>query len=261
MMRYKFIILPVVLILMACNAEKGNKQSSGQTTAEVASTKPVNTEGYELMRQKCLICHMEKPDPAKRENMLAPPMVKVQEHYKPSFPDKQAFVDVITKWVLNPAEENTRMPGAVRRFKLMPKLPYEESEIRQIAAVLYDYDFGRMPDMHGAMKMELSLNKGQKWQLNPQTLRVIEEIKRELAAPPAEDIASWNQLGRDVFSRAKTILMDKSYSGDLYQQLHNFFGGIEGHMHLLIAARDIKNARKQRDALIKKFESFGNYFE
>ncbi len=238
-----------LVVLTACQSNEKEKTSK-ETVA-----------GYELMQQKCFICHMEKPDPEKRGSMLAPPMVKVQEHYKPSYPDKQDFIDVITAWVLNPSEDKSLMPGAVRRFKLMPRLPYEEKNIRRIAAALYDMEFATIPNMHKGMQRQPVLNKGKKWKLREETLQRVARIQKQLETFSAKDIAAYRQLGRDVFNSAKTVLMDTSYKDTLFTQIHAFFNGIEGNMHLLIAAGSLDEARRQQEALRKKFSEFDRYFE
>ena len=64
-------------------------------------------KGYELMSQKCFICHFEKMDPSKKDKMIAPPMMRIQEHYKPNYPTKEAFVKAVTAWVSHPDIEKT----------------------------------------------------------------------------------------------------------------------------------------------------------
>ena len=39
------------------------------------------------------------------------------------------------------------MPGAVRKFNLMPNLGYNKEEIKLIAETLFEIDFGTMPKM------------------------------------------------------------------------------------------------------------------
>lgn len=125
------------------------------------------SEGYQLMKQKCFICHLETPDPAKKDQMLAPPMVRVQQHYKPAFPAKDDFIDAVMAYVKNPSEENTLMPGAVKRFKVMPKLTYEDKELQLIAGALYKTDFNSSPNMNSSMQQaKMQLDNGKKWKLN-----------------------------------------------------------------------------------------------
>jgi hypothetical protein len=48
------------------------------------------------------------------------------------------FTQRIVNWVKEPNAEDVLMPGAIRRFGLMPKLGYSELDVRLIAEYLYD---------------------------------------------------------------------------------------------------------------------------
>jgi len=264
MIKKSFSIILITLSLFSCNS--GKKETILKEVPENKETQnedvnSYDSKGYELMQQKCFICHIEKPDPSKRDLMIAPPMLRVQEHYKPSYPKKNEFVQAITEWVKNPSESKTLMPGAIRKFKLMPKLPYEDDDLKLILEALYDIDFGKMPKMRMDMNNSLQLNNGKKWKLNQNTISQINSIINQLENFQSDDIVSFNQLGRDVFDNAKTILLDESYTGDLFDQLHYFFNDVEENMHLLISTKSISDARKHKDVLKIKFNEFNYYFE
>jgi hypothetical protein len=76
----------------------------------------------------------------------------------------------------------------------------------------------------------------------------------------SNDVKTYNKLGSEVFDNAKTILLDKSYSEDLFNQLHLFFNNIEGNIHLLIGANSIEEAQKQQEILKKKLTKFNDFF-
>jgi hypothetical protein len=257
-MRIKiFSILLIAASLISCGTDKKEAEAMSQTKPNETAV----SEGYRQMQQKCFICHFEKMDPAKKDVMIAPPMARVQEHYKPSAASKEAFVETITKWVLNPSETNALMPGAVRKFNLMPKLPYEEADIKLIAETLYDLDFGDMPKMRNHQGAGLKLNAGKKWKLNPGTIEQVKSISQKLGDFTSDDVSAYQQLGREIFDNAKTILLDKSYTGAIFDQIHFFFNGIEGNMHLLIAARTVDEAKKHQALLVEKFKKFNDFFE
>lgn len=250
----------IILFFFSCNSDKTGNTVSSEERAQI-SMKALNSKGYELMEQKCFICHFDKPDPSKKDQMIAPPMLRVQEHYKPTYPDKEAFIAAITKWVINPIEEETLMPGAVRKFNLMSKLPYEEADLKLIAEALYDIDFGNMPKMNMHKNRSLGLNNGDKWQLIPDHITQVQAIANELDTFTSDDLIAYNKLGQDVFDNAKVLLLEKSYSEELFEELHTFFNGVEGNIHLLIGAQSIDDAKKQQDLLKDKFNGFSNYFE
>ena len=248
--------------LMSCNTKKEKKiTETTPNTETVAKTPKISEKGYALMKQNCFVCHIEKPDPSKRGQMIAPPMLRVQEHYKPSYPNKEEFVQAIKRWVNNPTEDKVMMPGAVRKFNLMPKLAVADADLQLIAETLYSIDFGNMPKMHQKGETKLSLNDGKKWQLNATSKKVIAGINKELVGFKSDDIKAYNQLGKTIFNDAKKILLDKSYDDKTFAQIQNFFHNIEGNMHNLIAAKTVEQAKKEKQILEKKFQNFFNYFE
>ena len=247
---------------ISCDTQKEKKVAENtQTTETVTKTPKVSEKGYALMKQNCFVCHMEKPAPSKRGQMIAPPMLRVQEHYKPNYPNKEEFVQAIKTWVNNPTEDKVMMPGAVRKFNLMPKLAVADADLQLIAETLYSIDFGNMPKMHQKGDTKLSLNDGRKWQLNATSKKVITGINKEFVGFKSDDIKAYNQLGKTIFNDAKKILLDKSYNEKTFAQIQNFFHNIEGNMHNLIAAKTIETAKQEQEILIKKFKKFNQFFE
>lgn len=107
-------------------------------------------EGATLFKTYCSSCHALQGPPT-----LAPPISMVVNNLKYSFPAKKDFVSQVVNWVRNPMLSESVMPGAVRRFGLMPKLSYPEKDLTKIANYLYDGDFtswmpqrGFMPRQH-----------------------------------------------------------------------------------------------------------------
>lgn len=89
--------------------------------------------GSELFDKLCVICHVKEGKPGN-----APPIFAVVNHVKGAYPNKQEFVQKITSWVNEPKEASALMPGAIRKFGLMPAMGYSESDVRLIAEFLYD---------------------------------------------------------------------------------------------------------------------------
>jgi len=257
-----FLVLLVTVLLISCKSDKNetyNKKEDVDTEKNAdgdASKKELS--GFKLMEQKCYICHFERPDPSKRDNMLAPPMLRVQEHYLPAYPEKEDFVAAVTSYVNNPSEETTLMPGAVKKFKLMPKVVYDEAELKKIAEALYDKDFGSAPK--GNMNATLQLNDGKKWKLQPKSMKQIRAIQYKLSSFKSEDIAAYNQLGKDIFNEAKVIMLDDSYSGEIWEEIHVFFSGIEENMHNLMSTSSMGEAKNQVMVLKYKFIEFRKFF-
>jgi len=258
-----FYILLLVVVFSSCKTDKKENYTKNETSTqgETLEKKDVvyASKGYELMIQKCFICHFEKPDPSRRDQMLAPPFLRVQEHYKPTYPKKEEFISAVMAIINNPSEENTLMPGAVKKFNLMPKLIYNQEELRLIAEALYNIDYGSSPKMR--MNQDLTLNDGKKWKLKATSINQINEIIKHLNDFNSSEITDFNQLGKDVFNEAKLIMLDDTYEGELWNQIHNFFSDIEGNMHMLMATKSLDEAENEVVILKIKFKEFTNYFE
>lgn len=115
-----------------------NESQTQSPVAEVDSTVTVTSiDTLALITTKCFPCH--NPD-LEIETRIAPPMFKVREHYLSDSITKGDFTNSIWKFVQNPSEELSIMPGAVNNFKLMPKQDFNENDVRAIAAYIYDND-------------------------------------------------------------------------------------------------------------------------
>ena len=265
------IVMLLIGLIISCNTNQKNKEYSkfkNSTTANTSLNEGVvqniesDSKGYELMKQKCYICHFEKPDPTKRNQMIAPPMLRIQEHYKSTYTNKDEFVNAIMTFVKSPSKEKTIMPGAVRKFKLMPKLIYVDTELRLILETIYDYDFGSVPKMRKQiMGNMLQLNNDKKWILKKESMQQIRDVVSKLNNYKSTNVADYNQLGREVFNGVKNIILDDSYTDELFNQIHIFFFGIENYMHTLMAAKSENEAEKQLSELKNKFKEFYTYFE
>ena len=260
MKKTSIFTLILSITLFSCSSDEKSSQKD-ETTEPIVKENITESKGYKLMEEKCFTCHFAKPDPSKKSEMIAPPMLRVQEHYKPNYNTKAAFVTAISEWVNNPQEENTLMPGAIRKFNVMPKLAYDKADLDLIAETLFDIEFGDMPKMKEHKNNGLELNNGKKWQIKPEAIEKIATISAELLNFKSDDIKKYNQLGKDVFDNAKILLLDKTYSEELFEQLHNFFNNTEKNMHNLISATSIENAEKEHKILIQKFDKFNNFFE
>ena len=215
------------------------------------------------MSQKCFVCHFQKPDPAKMNQMIAPPLLRVQEHYKPAYPNKSDFVKVIIEYINNPSVEKTLMPGAVKKFKLMPKLIYDKNELQLIVETLFDMDFGKAPKMKMGMMGSngIQLNNGKKWKLKLVSIQQMDTVIKKVNDFKSDNIVDYNQLGKAIFNDTKKIMLDDSYTGEKFNQIHLFFSGIESNMHILMAIASIDEAKNQLSELKNKLNEFNKYFE
>ncbi len=101
---------------------------------------PVNTTGgYAMLRQRCFICHASAfKEGMNHKDMQAPPMPAVKMHYLRRYPQKEDFIRAVRQWVKKPTVEKSLMPGARKKFGLMPAFPYPDEDLEKMAAVIYD---------------------------------------------------------------------------------------------------------------------------
>jgi mono/diheme cytochrome c family protein len=145
-----------VIATGAPQAEDGGEQGPTAASSEAASGAPDSVEippglaeagiapevfarGEAQYRQYCRACHrMELPAGARPDpgSMPAPPAFAVADHYARAFEDPRARMDAIMSFVKRPSEDKALMPGAVRRFGLMPPMPLPDGTLRALAAYL-----------------------------------------------------------------------------------------------------------------------------
>lgn len=255
----KLLLIPIMATLFyACNTNKLKvpKQSKNQIT-EQSQVSVNDTKGYKLMQQKCFICHLEKPNPELRDKMLAPPMTRVKEHYK--FSDKKEFVDAIVSFVSNPTTDKALMPGAVRKFNLMPKLGYNKVDIKLIAETLYNMDLKN--DFRKNRHKKMTLNNAEKQAIQQEDFKRVEMIKEQVNDFRSNKITDYNALGDTIFKTAKTILLNPEYKGETFKQLQVFFGNLEPDIHHLKEVKSVEEASQTVEKIRQKFSMFEKKFK
>lgn len=149
-----FLLFFSVILLVSCNFNTQSEyvamaENQDYTTIEMAQQHP----GKKLMEINCYVCHNPK---AAEESMIAPPMIAVKMHYISEDTTKEEFVAAMVEWSKNPSVESSKMPGAVKKFGLMPYQFYPENNIRQIAEYMFDNEIeapewfeAHYSEMHG----------------------------------------------------------------------------------------------------------------
>lgn len=93
--------------------------------------------GKKLMETNCYVCHSPT---ASMDDRIGPPMIAIKKHYLTEGISKEQFIADIQNWIKNPNETDAKMLGAVKKFGIMPKTPYPEETINQIADYMFDND-------------------------------------------------------------------------------------------------------------------------
>lgn len=131
-----FAIAVLAGILLGCNTQNKKSYSDIQNVSEdLAMDKTQEHPGKKLLENNCYVCH--NPNTAE-ENMIAPPFVAVKMHYISEDTSKEEFITSMIEWSKKPSEENSKMPGAIQKFGLMPYQFFPEENIRQIADYMFD---------------------------------------------------------------------------------------------------------------------------
>jgi cytochrome c551/c552 len=124
------ILFPLIsAFLLSCSENKTDNDTEDLTPNITLQEKE---SAVQLLKKNCYSCHT--PNQGAR---LAPPMFKVKDHYIDEFDTEAKFIEAITFFVLNPNEENVRMPGAKNKFGLMPKSVFNEADVKLIAKYLF----------------------------------------------------------------------------------------------------------------------------
>lgn len=132
-MKTLLITLLSTMVLFSCKDTKNERYTINAMAPENKDSHP----GKKLMETYCYACH--NPSTA-HDSRIAPPMIAIKKHYINDDTTKDEFIKLMQDWIKNPTEENAKMYGAVSRFGVMPKTPYPEESIKQIADYMFDFE-------------------------------------------------------------------------------------------------------------------------
>ncbi|WP_111683998.1 c-type cytochrome [Winogradskyella tangerina] len=129
----KKMVILVIILTLNYSCKKSNQLTD---FAQVQIEESENLHpGKQLMENLCYTCHAINVN---NNNRLAPPMKAVKKHYISGTTTKEEFTENLKSWVANPNEDDAKMYGAVRRFGIMPKANFNETDIEQIADYMYN---------------------------------------------------------------------------------------------------------------------------
>jgi len=133
-MKYITVFL-FVLSLVACKDATKTYSSIPEDVTGVMTQNNELHPGKIVLENQCYICH--NPE-ASESTMIAPPMIAVKKHYISVETTKEEFTAALVNWINDPQQEKSKMPGALRKFGIMPYQPHSEETIRDIADYMYD---------------------------------------------------------------------------------------------------------------------------
>lgn len=132
------ILVLIMSILVSCsnsdNKDNGNIQDEPKQIVMDQSYK----EGLEIFSTNCINCH--SPRRNGKNQRVAPPIKAIKRHYLGAETTEDQFVSEMTDFLLNPSEDKSKMPGALKKFGIMPNLGMSEEQYRAVANYLFRSD-------------------------------------------------------------------------------------------------------------------------
>lgn len=126
--RLLFYLLPCYSLIVA---------APETTSSQANNDQALKSMGQQKFEAICMACHKYQPE----SPMLAPPIFAVKNRYNRTYDDDKAWIDAVVSYVQKPSIEASIMPGAQKKFGLMPALPLPEEDLRAIAEFLRTTDF------------------------------------------------------------------------------------------------------------------------
>jgi len=250
---YSFGLLFTMLV-SGCSGQK----ESEKTTSEL--------DGETLMKTNCLTCH---GNGTSHSDILAPPMMGVKNHYIEDGMSESDFVASIVSWTKNPTKEDSKMPGAIERFNVMPKQNFDVEEVESIAKYIYNNEMEKpqwfdqhMKEEHSEMVIEgLVLNDGEKWEANPETTNgintMITDLNNLAENPTLED---YKNLGAALNETKGKILNQCTMKGPAHDNLHSFLMPLIRKIKRLKNVDSIEKAEKITSKIKLHLFEYENYF-
>lgn len=127
----------LLLILASCKDTKKPEYTTADKAETEVSLSAEEHPGKQILETECYLCHDPK---ASEASMIAPPMIAIKKHYIDDDTTKEQFQNDLDSWLNDPSEEKSKMPGALKRFGIMPLQPFPVDKIKLIADYLYDYE-------------------------------------------------------------------------------------------------------------------------
>lgn len=124
-----------LITLIASLASCGKSDYVQQPLPTDAPTLALISKGKQLVITNCYSCH--STDAPLEGGRLAPPMEAVKNHYLAAETTIEEFTANLVRFVQKPSPAYSKMPGARKRFGLMPALPLPDEELQAIAAFIY----------------------------------------------------------------------------------------------------------------------------
>lgn len=294
MKNFAIVIFVIItgMLMMSCNQNKTTAQTivesdNGKVLSIVDAR--MDNKAYVLMKNNCFICHNAGTG---HETMIAPPMLRVKEHYMDDDVSKAEFIESIKRWVADPSEDKIQMPGAVDKFKIMPKLFVEKADMEAIAGYMYDNELdgpswwgeGKGKDNgkgkghghgHGdksvndgtdemghGWKKEMKLDEdGSLWKANLESTIGISKMKRLVSESLALKVLNQKEVSKHLAKEQNEIIKNCSMKGASHDNLHIYLQSIGEKIDKLAYIENERMARIIIKKIDKQLSEYSDYFK
>jgi mono/diheme cytochrome c family protein len=123
------LLLPLLAfwLLPGCeNSSATTRPEAGQGDTQV---------GFLLLESNCLSCHAVNPGEAGK---VAPSLAAVKNAYTAAGGSRTDFIGAFAGFLKNPSAQMAKMPEAVAKYGLMPKMGFSDAQLEAVAAYVYD---------------------------------------------------------------------------------------------------------------------------
>jgi len=105
-----------------------------------AAENDIVVTGQQQYEALCETCH---DDTSQGTERVAPPMLAIKNQYLNTSISESEFIQNMVNYVLNPSEQNSKMPDAINRFGLMPNMAYSKTQIEPIASYVFHAELNK----------------------------------------------------------------------------------------------------------------------
>ncbi len=270
------VVVVTVTFLSSCNQKKASSIGENKVVQDTAYSN-IDNEVYVMMKNQCFICHNAGTG---RNNMIAPPMIRVKEHYMDDDISRADFIANISSWVTDPTEDKIQMPGAVDKFNIMPKMVFSVADIEAIAAYMYDnelegpswwgagkknQDQGRAhedgsDEMGHGWKKRMTLDNGQLWKANSETTSGVKKMSTIIASSLALETLSQKEVSMKLNAVKNDILQECTMKGESHDMLHVYLVSLGEKIDKLPNIEKERMARIILKKIDKQLNEYADYF-
>ncbi len=121
----------LMIFLLGFNNNKFSYVSITSQEKPIVLTSISPTDPAVFYKKQCAFCHAG-------EEMIAPDMKKIKNLYLKKYPQKQDFIQAIVNFASSPSKDKVVYKEALKKFTLMPKMPFKKEDLKSVAAYIYD---------------------------------------------------------------------------------------------------------------------------